>query len=369
MVPDKAGLKLVNPAFAQSIAPTPILTATQAGIPQSLRYSAKTDFAPRIGFAYRATADGKTVVRGGYGRFIEAQLGNLLLSSWAVEASDVAQFTNTITNGKAALNFPYPFPSNLAQPGTQVFDLSNVLHYKDPYVQQWNITLERDLGFQMGIRLSYDASHGSNLGLTDNPDEVRPNTVGFATATKTAPFPLLNSIIEERNGGVSNYQSFTVAVTKRMSRGLQFQSSYNFAKNLSDIGGYAPTSFAGSGGGQITDNLNPTLDYGNVAFTRRHRFQTTFLYESPFSHTGNRFVNQLAGGWELGGVLLFQTGPFLTVLANGADPSGTNFINLTGTGRADITLRNIRCAGHSNDCAMDQSGGVLDSREQHWPLW
>ena len=105
-----------------------------------------------------------------------------------------------------------------------------------------------------------------------------------------------------------------------MSRGLQFQASYNFAKNLSDEGGYAPGGFAGSGGGTTTNFFNPRLDYGNVAFTRRQRFQTTFLYESPFSHTGNRLINQAAGGWELAGVLMFQTGPFLTVLANGADP-------------------------------------------------
>ncbi len=91
------------------------------------------------------------------------------------------------------------------------------------------------------------------------------------------------------------------------------RSSYNFAKNLSDIGGYNPTAFAGAGGGQTTDYYNPNLDYGNVAFTRRHRFLTTFLYESPFSHTRQQLVNQVAGGWELAGVLLFQTGPFLTV--------------------------------------------------------
>ena len=335
VIPD-AAVKLVNPAFAQSILPTPILTATQAGLPQSLRYSQKTDFAPRIGFAYRATADGKTVIRGGIGRFIEAQLGNLLLSSWAVEASDVASFTNTVTNGKPTLSFPYPFPSNLAQPGSQVFDLSNVLHYQDPYVTQWNFTIERDLGFQTGIRLSYDGSRGSHLGITDNPDQVPANTVGFATASKSAPYPLFNQIIEENNGGVSNYNAFTVTVNKRMSHGLQFQASYNLAKNLSDEGGYNPTTFAGSGGGTTTNFFDPRLDYGNVAFTRRQRFQTTFLYESPFSHTGNRMVNQAAGGWELAGVLLFQTGPFMTVLANGADPSGTNFVNLIGNGRADI---------------------------------
>jgi hypothetical protein len=325
VVPDK-GLNLVNPGFAQSVLPTPVLTASQAGIPQSLRYSQKTDFAPRIGFAWRATADGKTVIRAGYGRFIEAQLGNLLLGSWAVEASDVAQFTNSISNGSAQLRFPYAFPSNLAQPGTQAFDYMDALRYKDPAVQQWNFTVERDLGFQMGLRVSYDGSHGSNLGIVDDLTQVPPNTIGYAKASLTAPFPVWAGLINFDNGGVSNYEALTVSLNKRMSKGLQFSASYNFAKNLADNQGWAPTAFAGSGGGQTENYYNPYLDYGNVAFTRRSRFLATFLYETS-SHTANKMVNQIAGGWELAGVLLFQSGPFLTVTSPGIDPSGTNFDN------------------------------------------
>jgi hypothetical protein len=334
VVPNQ-GLSLVNPAFAESLYPMPILTASQADVPQSLRFSQKTDFAPRIGVAWRVTADNKTVIRAGYGKFIEAQLGNLLDAAWAVEASDVAVFTNSVVNGKPQYTFPYAFPANLAQPGTQEFDLSSALHYKDPYVQQWNFTFERDLGFQTGLRLSYDGSHGTDLGVTDNPDEVPANTVGFATATKNAPYPLLEEIIEETNGGRSNYNAFTASINKRFTKGLQFQSSYNYAKNLSDDGGYAPTAFAGSGGGTVTQTGNPNLDYGNVAFTRRQRFLTTFLYELPF-HTPNKILNTVVSGFELSGVILFQSGPFLTVVANGADPSGTNFENIQGNGRADI---------------------------------
>ena len=90
-----------------------MLTASQAGIPNSLRYSQKTDFAPRVGFAWRVTSDGKTVIRGGYGKFIDSPLGFLILSSWAVEASDVATFTNSVKGGKAQYTFPYPFPPTL----------------------------------------------------------------------------------------------------------------------------------------------------------------------------------------------------------------------------------------------------------------
>ena len=73
-------------------------------------------------------------------------------------------------------------------------------------------------------------------------------------------------------------------------------------------------------------------------YTRRDRFETTFLYDLPFGHGGHGAMKQLIGGWEMAGVLLFQTGPFLTVVASGADPSGTNFPNLQGSGRADRTL-------------------------------
>ena len=106
-VPD-AGYQITHPIFAASIAPTPILTATQAGLPQELHRSQKSSFAPRIGFAWRASGNGKTVVRGGYGRFIEAMLGTLTSAGWGISASDIGTFTNSIVNGQPTLAFPYP---------------------------------------------------------------------------------------------------------------------------------------------------------------------------------------------------------------------------------------------------------------------
>jgi hypothetical protein len=340
VVPD-AGMKYINPDFAASISPTPIISATAAGIPQSLHYSSKTGFAPRIGFAYRPFGNDKTVIRGGYGRYIETLLSALITAGWAVEASEVGSYTNSIVNGKPALSFPYAFPSNLSQPGVATFEYSSALHYKDPYVQQWNFTVERDLGWHTALRASYDGNHGADLGYSINLNQVPANTVGFNAVKGSAPFPIWAHITQYVNGARSNYNAGTFAVNKHFAHGLQFQNSYVFAKNLSNGAGYSPTGFTGEAGGRVTDPQNIGLDYGNIAYTRRHRFLSTFVYELPFgrNHTflnsANGLVERVVGGWQLSGVVLYQTGPFLTVTASGADPLGSNFPNLEGSGRAD----------------------------------
>ncbi len=109
IVPLQQSLSLVNPGFAESIAPTPILTAAQGWDSGRIARFAKDDFAPRIGFAWRL--GDKTVLRGGYGRFIEAPLSLTAIDGWSVEASDFASFSNTIgTNGLPTLKAPLFLP-------------------------------------------------------------------------------------------------------------------------------------------------------------------------------------------------------------------------------------------------------------------
>ena len=343
IIPNQSAFKILNQGFAESIAPTPILTAAQAGLPEGMRYAQKTDFAPRVGFAWRPFANGKTVIRGGYGRFIEGPLGSIISAQWGVHTSNYGAYNQTITNGVPALTFPYPFPSNLAQPGQQTFYQTQDPHYKDPFVQQWNLTVERNLGAGIGLRLSYDGSHGSELGVQGMQNQVPVNTIGYNAALSAgyAPFPLWSIIQTEQNGGWSNYDAGTMSINKRFSHGLQFQGSYAFSKNLS-TNGYNPTAFATEAGGLDQDLNNIGLDYGNVPYTRRNRVLVTFLYELPFGKgkamaSGlNPLVDRVISGWELAGVLLFQSGPWLTVTVPGADPSGTGFATNVGNGRADI---------------------------------
>ncbi len=355
ILPNQKAFAFLNPGFVQSVAPTPIITAAQAGVPSNLRESSKRDFAPRIGFAWRIGGNNKTVLRGGYGRFIETLLSATAINGWSVHSADVAYFTNSLgSDGNPIFKFPYSYPADIAQPGTQFFDLASEIKYKDPIVEEWNLTLERDLGKGIGLRASYDGNHSYNLPVTVNSDQQHASTAGY-DPTQT-PFPIMAYIATSTNLGYGNYQAGTISVKKR-SANLQFELSYTFTRNLTNIYGCAQSTaatFATEGAFSTTlcDPYNPGIDYGNTPFTHRNRFLATFLYELPLGK-GQRFLNsnsvldKVVGGWELSGVALFQTGPFLTVSTLN-DPSGTgyNLFSYNG-GRADTVKGANPYAGQS----------------------
>ena len=360
VIPNQASLSILNPGFVASISPMPILTAQQAGIPESMRYTQKTSFAPRFGFAWRPFGNDKTVIRGGYGKYIQALLGGLIGAQYGVHTSDYETYRQSFSGGTALLQFPSPFSTGT--PGNQDFLQTQQLHYRDPYVQEWNFTIERDLGFGTALRVSYDGHHATDLSTTIDYNQLPANAVGYTALRPTRPYPTWNKLQGIENGAWANYNGVTIEALKHMSHGVQFQASYAFARNLSnEAGGGAPNGFVGENGALVTDRFNLGLDYGNVAFTRRHRFLTTYLYELPFGQgkaflgNTNGLVERLVGGWEVAGVLLYQSGPFLTAGLPTYDPSGTNFTNRCGcNGRPDLN------PGVSPYAATPWTGGWLN---------
>ena len=344
IVPDQFALThVVYPGFTQSIFPTPVITAAQAGVPSTLHFGSKKDFAPRIGFAWRVFGDNKTVLRGGYGRFIETLTGGSASNGWAIASSDAGFFPNsTGNNGKPAFTAPYSFPSNIAAAvGTQFFDLGVQIHDKDPIVEEWNLTLERELGKGVGIRASYDGNHSYNVPAFVNIDQQHPNTTGYDAAL--TPFPLLADIVIREPVGYGNYQAGTISVHKR-ARSVQFEGSYVFTRNLTnEYGAYTGTSpyIKENIAANLSNPYDTNFDYGNTPWARRHRFLFTFLYELPFGqgktflNSGNRLTDRIVGGWVLSGIALFQSGPFMSVTTFN-DPSGTGYNLFNGVGgRAD----------------------------------
>ncbi len=68
------------------------------------------------------------------------------------------------------------------------------IHYKDPHVDEWDLTIERDLGQGFGVRVGYDGSHATNLPTDINLNQIAPNTQGYNALASTAPFPQLYAI-------------------------------------------------------------------------------------------------------------------------------------------------------------------------------
>ena len=353
-MPNEKAKSNASTDFAEAIYPTPIMTAAEDGIPEALRYTDRTDWGPRIGFAWRPFGNDKTVVRGGWGRFIETPLGFSLVAGWAVHASYLATYSQPEQGDTETplLSFASPINSTPGSAtGTANFDYAFPIHYKDPTVQQWNMTVERDLGRGIGVRLSYTGSHGQDLEAMEDLNQVPANSVGYTQAGDSRSFPSWAVIQSVANTATSNYSGATVEFSRRSGKGITFDASYSFTRDLSNAGGATPNAFAVAGGSFLTDRFNPRLDYGNVIYDRRHRFLANYLYDLPFGH-GKRwlahgaFNNIVAGGWELAGVTIVQSGPFLTPFEQTVDPANTNILTTIGQTRPDQVAHVSPYAAH-----------------------
>jgi hypothetical protein len=192
----------------------------------------------------------------------------------------------------------------------------------------------------MGVRFSYTGSAGRDLEAMIDQNQVPANTLGYAQVAASRPYPLWSILQSVANIAQSNYNSGTIELSRHTGKGLTYDASYTFTRDLSNDGGATPSAFAVAGGSFLTDRFHPGLDYGNVIYDRRHRFLATYLYDLPFGHgqpwlsTGS-LANALTGGWQLGGITILQSGPFLTPYQQSVDPANTNILTTVGQARTD----------------------------------
>jgi len=350
IVANTAQLAQVPAALRASLPNTPFVTAAEAGLPETLRYTDKNNVNPRFGVAWRPGT--RTAVRGGIGSYTVPLYGSINYSLAGVVTSDVPVFQNAAVPGGYAIQFPNVFPAALrATPGagTQDFRRANQFDLQDPRTIQWTLSVDHDLGGRVGLRVSYVGSRTTDLVWSPDLNQVHSNTLGYAAVRDTRPFKDWNVVTTRDNGAKARYQSLGLELNKRFSQGLQLNASYTLAKNQSDAGGAVPGNFAAENGSTTLDLYRGDADFGDVPFTRRHRFVSTFLYQLPVGR-GRSAASQigpgldlLIGGWDVAGVVLLQSGPFLTASFSNADPSGTGATvrGFTATQRPD-------CSGDGN---------------------
>jgi outer membrane receptor protein involved in Fe transport len=314
-------------------------------------------FAPRFGLAYRFTD--RFVLRGGFGISYEPFPNNQYAWNYPVRQ---ANGTNALTAGAlptwpsgqiASMSFGFPAPAPAALPsngiisgvcqvppvpGVACIGLNsqyNVVdkNFQQPYVESWNLAVERALPKNFVLDVAYVGNHGVDIPMDfDLNAAVAPAvdpTTGKLTNTCTVrplcglpgrpPFGRTANTDFLFKPTSSNYHALQTRFNHRTGGGLQLTTSYTFAKAL------AYRSDVGDGGGN--DSGSPSFylgfrrNYMVVSNNRTHTFVQSVVYDLPFGkgkpllHSG--WASWVAGGWQVSTVMTIMSGRPLDFSASG----------------------------------------------------
>ncbi len=285
------------------------------GIPRSGAALDTNNFAPRIGLAYRAT--NKTVIRAAYAIFYAAPQfeinRNLAINP---PYAGTFQFNNNQLDFTNARKVNQGFDRSFSPAGATIRGLEPNLAM--PYVQQWNVNVQRQLPGQTLLTVAYVGTKGVHL--RDEVDLNQPRPGPGAVASRR-PYPFFGSIIDTKFRANSVFHGLQASFEKRYSKGLSFQSSYSWGHAIDDAALF---------GGDHQDMLNLRADRGNSPYDIRHSFLFSFNYELPFARESKGLTAALARGWQLNGIARLSTGPYL-------EPTvGPNNLNGSGFQRPDL---------------------------------
>jgi len=314
---------------------TPIETASQAHIPEGLRATSKRAL-PRFGFAYKLTDDDRTVLRGGIGAYQASTLGSVYYSLTGTLQAYTNQYFNVETPGVGpAFVWPATSSTNTLAPiayGSAYFGTANSIDWKEPYSLQWNLSLERDLGKNTGLRLTYVGLNTTNLVWAPNDNQSLPSTIPFVDQPLSSrPYPNWGVVNTRANGATATFEEAQVEVTHRVGSGLMLDSTYSWSHSLADnLGAGNAGSLCGEAAcNRSEDFYDRRSEKGNPFAPYRHDWVTSAVYQLPvgkgkrFANTDNKVLNAVIGGWQTNNVFTLHTGPFLTPYFTGGDPSGT----------------------------------------------
>jgi hypothetical protein len=314
----------INSVFPSDI---PIQTAQQAGFPErSMRDSFKLAAYPRVGFAYRPFRNDSTVLRGGYGIYNDELSAALFSYLYGGPFGVSVGYTNNIVDGQPLVSFQHPINSNTAGIGDGAVTVQTFnKELRNPYVQQFNLTLEQNIGFNTGLRLSYIGTRAAKLVYARNLNQVQASTTPFSQSA--TPYPLYYANYLFDNGGYENYNALSAELNRSFKHGLSYEAGFTWAKNLTDDDDTLGNGI--DGGVTSEDTYNLSRQKGNAKFDPRVSFVSNLVWELPVGHgkwllNSDNYASRFIGGWRLSGAYLAQSGDFLTPSFSGPDPSNTN---------------------------------------------
>jgi len=269
------------------------------GFSDSLVHPFYLGLSPRFGLAWRLPK--QTVVRGGYGiNYSNGQYATFASTMARQPLVNQPTFINEQTNEATAAG-QYSMANGFPNPAT-IGNYALDPHYKLPYVQVYNIDLQKTLRWGVVVNAGYNGSKGNRLDITSAPRTS-------ATSPNTDP---ANQVFNyEQAAAFSRFNAGTLRVNKRMSSGISLGVNYQYSHSIDDAGSVGGTSTV------VAQNWQDlAAEEGNSSFDQRHKVSGTYLYELPFGKdtfwltTGT--ASHIFEGFSVSGSYTFATGTPLT---------------------------------------------------------
>lgn len=294
-------------------------------------------WAPRVGMAWDATGDGRTSIRASYGLaydFVNGQFfaTTSLAPPWGdlVRITGPVSFENPWATNPGGNIFPIVFDRNAPFINFGTF-LAIAPNLHTTSVNQWNLSVQRQIGASWMISATYAGSEAEHVWQTVqlNPAVIVPSaypigtcppgvTTGCNSTTNTnqrrvlylenpQQGQLIGYMDQITDGGTGSYNGLMVAVQRRLSKGISLNANYTISHCL----GYASIGATpvGTGSGYVNPN-NRALDRGNCGTDRRHIANITLVASTP--RFDNGMLRILGTGWKLAGIFTATSGASLT---------------------------------------------------------
>jgi hypothetical protein len=311
-------------------APNGLLFPGDSGVPDTIAPVFKSDWAPRVGFAWDPFGHRRTVVRSAYGIFYDELLNGVGMPFRATSSALPQTVVRTLT-GYTKINYANPLgtvtspftPGQFALPASTFTIDSNL---RPPYAQDWNFTIDQSLGKQ-NLSVGYIGSKGTRMPrlVEANPAIYQPGAT-FANSPRrriysgctltTGTCTLGTAGLVEGNAN-STFHSAQVSLTRRGTPDLNYTLAYTFSKNLdysSSLHMSGPAPWMVLGELDIPqNNQDLKAEHGRSLFDSRHRFAGSVTYAIPFARSFTGLSHTLLDGWQFSALLAVNSSTPFTV--------------------------------------------------------